>query len=69
MYGATIITKHGHPVAALVPVTEHVAGGRQQTLLELADAVQAVSALAVNAAALVTHDRDFSRVRALRIIS
>jgi len=35
----------------------------------LADAVQAASALAINAAALVTHDRDFSRVHALRVIS
>ena len=31
--------------------------------------VQAASALAVDAAALVTHDRDFSRVRSLRVIS
>ena len=29
----------------------------------------AASALAINAAALVTHDRDFSRLRSLRIIS
>jgi predicted nucleic acid-binding protein len=32
------------------------------------DAVQAASALAINAAALVTHDRDFSRVKALRVL-
>ena len=32
-------------------------------------ASQAASALAINAAALVTRDRDFSRVRSLRIIS
>jgi hypothetical protein len=31
--------------------------------LKPADAVQAASALAINAAALVTHDRDFSCVR------
>jgi predicted nucleic acid-binding protein len=37
--------------------------------LRLADAVQAASALAINAAALVTHDRDFSRVNTLRVIS
>jgi len=37
--------------------------------LKLADAVQAASALAINAAALVTHDRDFGRLRSLRIIS
>jgi predicted nucleic acid-binding protein len=37
--------------------------------LKLADAVQAASALAIDAAALVTHDRDFARLRALRVIS
>lgn len=37
--------------------------------LDLADAVQAASALAINAFALVTHDRDFSRVRSLRVLS
>lgn len=37
--------------------------------LKLPDAVQAASALAVNADALVTHDRDFSRLKSMRIIS
>jgi predicted nucleic acid-binding protein len=37
--------------------------------LKLAHAVQAASALAVNAVARVTHERDFSRVRSLRVIS
>ena len=37
--------------------------------LRLADAVQAASALAIDAAALVTHDRDFSRLKSMRIIS
>jgi predicted nucleic acid-binding protein len=37
--------------------------------LKLANAVQAASTLAINAAALVTHDRDFSRVPSLRVIS
>jgi predicted nucleic acid-binding protein len=37
--------------------------------LKLPDAIQVASALAINADALVTHDRDFSRVSALRIIS
>lgn len=36
--------------------------------LKLPDAVQAASALAVNAEALVTHDRDFSRLTALRVL-
>jgi predicted nucleic acid-binding protein len=42
---------------------------RLRASLRLADAVQAASALAINAAALVTHDRDFSRVHSLRVIS
>ena len=36
--------------------------------LKLADALQAASAIAINADALVTHDRDFSRVRSLRVL-
>jgi predicted nucleic acid-binding protein len=36
--------------------------------LKLADAVQAASAIAVNADALITYDRDFSRVRSLRVL-
>ena len=50
-------------------VAESAARLRAALRLRLADAVQAASALAVNAAALVTHDRDFSRVRSLRVIS
>ena len=41
---------------------------RASSRLKLADAVQAASALKVNAAALVTYDRDFSRVRSLRVL-
>lgn len=52
-----------------VDIAESAARLRASLRLGLADAVQAASALAVNAAALVTHDRDFSRVRSLRIIS
>lgn len=37
--------------------------------LKLPDAVQAASALAVNADALVTHDRDFSRLTALPVLA
>jgi predicted nucleic acid-binding protein len=50
-------------------IAEGAARLRASFGLGLADAVQAASALAINAAALVTHDRDFSRLRALRIIS
>jgi prevent-host-death family protein len=49
----TIITRRSRPVAALVPLTH---------------AVQAASAIAINADALITHDRDFSRVQSLRVL-
>jgi predicted nucleic acid-binding protein len=41
---------------------------RASLRLKLADAVQAASAISINADALVTHDRDFSRVRSLRVL-
>jgi predicted nucleic acid-binding protein len=37
--------------------------------LKLPDAIQAASALAINADALVTHDRDFSRLHGLRVLT
>ncbi len=52
-----------------VDIAESAARLRASLRLRLADAIQAATALAINAAALVTHDRDFSRVRALRVIS
>jgi predicted nucleic acid-binding protein len=52
-----------------VEIAERAAQLRASLKLRFADAVQVASALAINAAALVTHDRDFSRVRSLRIIS
>ena len=55
-------------VALDADVAETAARLRATLGLKLADAVQAASALAVNADALVTHDRDFDRVRALRVI-
>lgn len=57
------------PVALDADIAESAARLRATLRLKLADAVQAASALAVNAAAIVTHDRDFSRVRSLRVIS
>jgi predicted nucleic acid-binding protein len=63
------ILESWQPVALDVDVAENAARLRASLRLKLADAVQAASALAINAAALVTHDRDFSRVRSLRIIS
>jgi predicted nucleic acid-binding protein len=56
-------------VALDIDIADSAARLRASLRLKLADAIQAVSALAINAAALVTHDRDFSRVPALRIIS
>lgn len=49
-------------------IAESAARLRASLRLRLADAVQAASALAINASALVTHERDFSRVRSLRVI-
>ena len=51
-----------------IGIAENAARLRDSLRLKLADAVLAASALAINAAALVMHDRDFSRVRSLRII-
>jgi predicted nucleic acid-binding protein len=49
-------------------IAESAARRHASLNLELADAVQVASALAVNADTLVTHDRDFSRVHGLRVI-
>ena len=66
-YRATL--ERWNPVELDVHIAESAARLRASLWLKLADAIQAASALAINAAALVTHDRDFSRVRSLRIIS
>ncbi len=50
-------------------IAETAARLRGAFRLKLSDAVQAASALAIGADALVTHDRDFSKVTALRVIS
>ena len=52
-----------------IEIAESAARLRASLRLKLADAVQAASALSINAAALVTHDKDFSRVHSLRVIS
>jgi len=56
-------------VALDVEIAESAARVRTSFRLKLADAVQVASALAVNADALVTHDRDFTNVESLRVIS
>jgi predicted nucleic acid-binding protein len=49
-------------------IAESAARLRASLKLKLADSVQAASALAIGADALVTHDRDFSPIRNLRIL-
>jgi predicted nucleic acid-binding protein len=63
------ILESWQPIPLDLDIAESAARLRASLRLKLADAVQMASALAINAAALVTHDRDFSRVRALRVIS
>ena len=62
------ILQSWQPIALDVDIAESAARLRVSLRLRLADAVQAASALAINAAALVTHDRDFSRVHSLKVI-
>jgi predicted nucleic acid-binding protein len=49
-------------------IAESAARLRASLNLRLADAVQAASALAINADALITHDRNFSRVKSLLVL-
>ena len=51
-----------------VDIAESAAKFRAETGLRLPDAIQLASAVAINAFALVTHERDFSAVPGLRII-
>jgi predicted nucleic acid-binding protein len=57
----------------VVPVTLEIsvtaARLRAATGLRLPDALLAATALEIGAAALVTHDRDFSRLKGLRVIT
>jgi len=66
-YRATL--ERWQPIELSVDIAESAARLRASLRLKLADAIQAASALAINAAAIVTHDRDFSRVHSLRVIS
>ena len=49
-------------------IAESAARLRGKYGLKLPDAIQVASALAINADALVTHDRDFSNVRGLQVL-
>ena len=51
-----------------IDIAEQAARLRAAYRLKLPDAIQLASALAINAEALVTHDRDFGRVRGMRIL-
>ena len=48
-------------------IAESAARLRSALKLKLADAVQAASAIAVGADAMITHDRDFSALKDLRV--
>jgi predicted nucleic acid-binding protein len=49
-------------------IAESAARLRASLRLKLPDAVQVASAIAINADALITYDRDFSRVTSLRVL-
>lgn len=50
-------------------IAESAARLRASLKLKLPDAIQAASAISINADALVTHDRDFSKVKALKVMA
>lgn len=52
-----------------VDIAESAARFRASLGLRTADAIQIASAIAINADALLTHDRDFSRVKFLKVLS
>ena len=49
-------------------IAETAARLRAKLKLKLPDAIQVASALAINAEALVTHDRDFTKVKGLKVL-
>jgi predicted nucleic acid-binding protein len=63
-----IVLESWYVVELTAAIAESAARLRASLKLKLADAVQAASAIAVNADALVTHDRDFSRLEALKVL-
>ena len=52
-----------------IDIAESAARLRATLNLKLSDSIQAASAFAINADALVTHGSDFSRVKALSVIA
>lgn len=57
-----------HIVSLTADIAESAARFRASLGLRTADAIQVASAIAVNADALVTHDRDFSKVKTLTVL-
>lgn len=55
-------------VSLTADIAESAARFRASLGLGMADAIQVASAIAVNADALVTHDRDFSKVKTLTVL-
>ena len=56
-------------VVLTADIAESAARLRAAHKLKLPDAIQVASALAINADALATHDRDFAGIKALRVLS
>jgi predicted nucleic acid-binding protein len=63
-----VVMESWQVVQLTVDIAESAARLRGSLNLKLADAVQLASAIAVGAHALVTHDRDFSRVKTLPVL-
>ncbi len=55
-------------VGLTADIAESAARFRASLGLRMADAVQVASAISINADALVTHDRDFSKVKTLKVL-
>ncbi len=55
-------------VSLTADIAESTARLRASLGLKMADAIQAASAIAINADALLTHDRDFSKVKTLTVL-
>jgi len=65
---ATTTMESWQVVNLTADIAESAARFRAALKLRLADAIQVASAMAINADALVTHDRDFSKVKALTVL-
>lgn len=64
-----IVLESWYVVELSTDIAERAARLRTHARLRLPDAVQAASAIAINADALITHDRDFSKLTALRVLA